>query len=338
MPSYRRDNPLEGLAQMIGVGNEGAKIMMDAVARERQLAQQKQMPGIEEQANEQLMKSTSATKQLAGQEQLKNMLGLVKSGQIPEGAGINMGEGGPSISRQPNLGMYDLKKQQIDTAQQNKYSKSLEKYSDLSGAAQDLETITNRDGKGGIFTNPNAQMISGGKVISAIPDSMLGMAELTGAAPAGTAEERKALARYRLSMGHALTGARMNPTMQKAIQDSFGGMASGDPNLMAKGLRGSGRILGGTIKTVQGGFSPEVRGYVHDQGNGDPMELFGKIPPENAPPSNYISPPAGSGQQQAQPRPQQSAPQSMRVKHKASGQTGTIPSNEFDPNVYEQVQ
>lgn len=30
--------------------------------------------------------------------------------------------------------------------------------------------------------------------------------------------------------------------------------------------------------------------------------------------------------------------QTMRVKHKASGQTGTIPAQEFDPNVYDPVQ
>lgn len=35
-------------------------------------------------------------------------------------------------------------------------------------------------------------------------------------------------------------------------------------------------------------------------------------------------------------QPQQ--PTTIRVKHKASGQTGTIPANEFDPNTYEQVQ
>ncbi len=37
-------------------------------------------------------------------------------------------------------------------------------------------------------------------------------------------------------------------------------------------------------------------------------------------------------------KPQPQAQQLMRVKHKATGQTGTIPAQEFDPNTYEQVQ
>ncbi len=43
----------------------------------------------------------------------------------------------------------------------------------------------------------------------------------------------------------------------------------------------------------------------------------------------------GGSSQQA---PQQAQPQTLRVKHKASGQTGTIPASEFDPSIYDQVQ
>lgn len=49
----------------------------------------------------------------------------------------------------------------------------------------------------------------------------------------------------------------------------------------------------------------------------------------------------GGKQAPAPAQPQANPGQSgdtIRVRHKPSGQTGTIPSNEFDPNVYEQVQ
>ncbi len=315
MPNYQyNNNSMNDLAEMLQINDSRNSNI-------QKMRQERQMPGIQEQAHEKLMKATSQTEQTAEQEQMNKLLGMIQSGQLPQGAGASMGKA--SISRQPNLGVYDLKKQQMDVSQQNKYAKGLEKYSDLTGAAADLERITNRDGKGGVFTNPDAQLISAGKVVSAVPDSALGVAEMVGAAPQGSAEERKAFARYKLSMGHALTGARMNPGMQKMIQDSLGGMASGDPALMAKGLRGSGRIIGGTLKTVQGGFTPEVKGFVHDQGNGDPMELFGKIPSENAPPSNYNSPPPGSGKHK-QPKPV-APPQAAPASDSMSG---------FDPDSY----
>lgn len=263
------------------------------------------------------------------------------------GMGVEVSKEGAALKPNPALLTVDLKKQQFDQTQANKYSKGLEKYADLGGAAQDLEKITNRDGKGGVFTNPNASLISSGKVISAIPDSVLGIAEMTGAIPKGAAEERKAIARYSQGLGVALGGARgMAPQTQNQIRQSLGALSSGDPQLMAKGLRGSGRILGQSVKTVQGGFTPEVRGQVHDQMGGDPMDFLGSIAPEPGPASNLNSPPAGNAKQvqQGLPKPQQpqqtqpAQPQMLRVKHKASGQTGTIPANEFDPNTYEQVK
>lgn len=194
--------------------------------------------------------------------------------------GYSLTESGASVTPKQNLLGLELRADQFKQKQANQYASKLEKYSDLSGAAQDLERITNRDGKGGIFTNPDAKLISAGKIVSAIPDSGIGIAELTGVVPKGTAEERKAFARYKLAMGHALTGARMNPTMQKAIGDSMGAMASADPNLMAKGLRGSARIVGSTINTVQGGFSPDVKEMVHDQMGGNPMDFYSNVLPE----------------------------------------------------------
>jgi len=60
--------------------------------------------------------------------------------------------------------------------------------------------------------------------------------------------------------------------------------------------------------------------------------LFGMSETKSKPasPSEGANPPMA---QQNTP-----SPQTMRVKLKSSGQTGTIPSHEFDPNLYDQVQ
>lgn len=296
---------------------------------ERQQAgftQQKEMVPITEQSKLRTHQGESDIDLTASRERLADV--LKNSKNVPAGSGLSEAKEGASFTKPTNMGVYDFKKQQLDQSQANKYAKGLEKYSDLSGAASDLERITNRDGKGGVFTNPGAALVSGGKVASATPDAAMGLAELVGMASPGSAEERKALARYKLAMGHALTGARMNPTMQKIIQDSLGGMASGDPQLMAKGLRGSARIIGGTLHTVQGGFTPEVRGQVHEQMGMDPMELFGKVPPENEPPSNLNSPLPKDPQnvQPVQPPAQQPPKQSpqQRMQYLMDKKAGKI--------------
>lgn len=204
----------------------------------------------------------------------------VVNGAAAKGKKVSASQGKDSASYSenqvdPTARLFAQQKEQ--THQENQYAKGLEKYSDVHGALTDLERITNRDGKGGVLTNPTASLVSSGKVVSALPDSALGLAELTRMAPAGTAEERKALARVKLSLGHAMTGARMNPTMQKMIQDSLGGIASGDAQLMTKGLRGAAGIVGSQVNTVQSGYGQPVRESVHDRLGSDPMEFYRSI-------------------------------------------------------------
>lgn len=188
---------------------------------------------------------------------------------------VNVSKEGAAISEADQLP--NMHQQQAQAKAETDYSKRLEKYSDVHGALSDLERLTNRDGQGGVLTNPNATLISSGKLSSATPDSAMGLAELLHAVPQGTAEERKAIARVKLSLGHAFTGARMNPAMQKMIQDSLGGIASGDSQLMAKGLRGAAGIVGSQVRTAQSGYDDAVRGAVHDRLGGDPMEFYGSI-------------------------------------------------------------
>lgn len=329
MADYRSQVDAQN-ASSLGFGNviEQANSLADFMQKKKQAEQEQQlkrdMPGIEAKAKAQ-----------EGIESLEQLLKIQK--QLPPGAGVSAG--GAALTRQPTMGTYDLRKQQMDEHKREfddnkakEYSKGLEHYSDFSGSAQDLENITNRDGKGGVFSNPDAHLISGGKVISRIPDSALGVAELMGAAEKGSAEERKAIARYKLAMNHALAGSRVTEGMTKLIANSLGGITSGDPDLMAKGLRGSARTMSANIKTVQSGFSPEVRGIVHDRLGADPMDFFNGIPSEKGPASNYKSPPAGNAQQiQQQTRPQQSRPQQMAPQPSPS----PAPSpGGFDPDSY----
>lgn len=188
---------------------------------------------------------------------------------------VNLTKEGASISEADQLP--NMHQQQAQAKAETDYSKRLEKYSDVHGALSDLERLTDRDGQGGVLTNPDATLISAGKLSSATPDSAMGLAELFHAVPQGTAEERKAIARVKLSLGHAFTGARMNPAMQKMIQDSLGGIASGDSQLMAKGLRGAAGIVGSQVRTAQSGYDDAVRGAVHDRLGGDPMDFYGSI-------------------------------------------------------------
>ena len=119
--------------------------------------------------------------------------------------------------------------------------------------------------------------------MSGLPDTAIGMGEMTGVFPKGSAEERKALSRAQLSFGHAFTGARMNPAMQNAIKQSQGGMASGDPQLMAKGFRGAAGILGQQIKTAGAGFQDETRSAVHDRLGEDPNQFYSNVYKDPAP-------------------------------------------------------
>ncbi|GAC1499978.1 MAG: hypothetical protein NVS1B10_03250 [Candidatus Saccharimonadales bacterium] len=285
--------------------------------------QQKDMLPLESANKLGLMQGESDVKLKESRARLQDVITAAKN--APAGAGVSEGAESASITRQPNMGVYDLKKSQFDQTQANKYSKGLEKYSDLTGAAADLERITNRDGKGGVFTNPEAKLSSAGKMISALPDAALGAMEMMGVIPKGSADERKAIARFRQGVGVSLGGARgMSPAIQQGIKESLGGMTSGDPQLMSKGLRGAARIVGGSVKTVQGGFAPEVRGMVHDNMGGDPMDFYGKISADGGPPANYNSPPAGVKDQMKQSQPAQpQAPQGMAT-----------PGGGFDPDKY----
>jgi hypothetical protein len=310
MADYRSPGFL-GLQDLL---SQGVKTGAEGYGEERSRQQERAMVGLKEKSKIREAQAESDIQSTAAQKALDYLLQHKK--ELPAGSGASMDRGGASITKPFNTTMIDQKAQHFHDTQVTKYSGALKPTSDYIGAAQDLERITNRDGKGGIFTNPNATLLSAGKTLSGLSDENLGRLEAasnTGIGkmilpngmqvPVGASEERKAIKRLQQATGVSLGGARgMSPQIQQGIQQSTGQMLSGDPDLMAKGIRGSGRIVGSIVRTAQSGFAPEIRATAHDNtGMSDPMDFLGKISPENAPPSNYMSPPAGTGQPNVDP-------------------------------------
>ncbi len=196
------------------------------------------------------------------------------------------------------------------TKQENAYAKNLTPYSDAIASVHAIEDSTNSDGKGGVLTNGDAQLKSFGKYASSLSDKQVAIAEGLHMLPSGAAEERKTVSRYQLALGHSLNGARMNPMMQSMIKDSMGQMASGDPQLVAKGIRGAAKILGQTVKTVQAGFDDQTRETVHGRLGGDPSDVFKSIHDDGPAGVSTTSPPPAGDQQ---------APMSMEDWKKANG-------------------
>lgn len=100
----------------------------------------------------------------------------------------------------------------------------------------------------------------------------------------------------------------------------------------------------GQLESVLGNIGSQIEGYYPQKINDQP--------PAESQVGNVIKKAFGMGQPKPQLQSlQQLAPQqpkapvppmsgqtgTIRVKHKASGQTGTLPASEFDPNQYEQL-
>lgn len=247
--------------------------------------------GRQEQALQAQKAQEASEQQATSLDRLRDFLTNNKNILAP-GQGIDVGGGVGTQGRpmNPYAGMnYQLQKDKFDQGQQEKYSKTVQPFSDVKGAFDQLDQITNRDGKGGIISNPDAQLVSAGKIESSVPDGLLGMGEMLGALPKGTMEERKAVDRVKLSLGHAMTGARMNPSMQKLIQDSIGQLNSGDPQLMAKGLRAAKGIVDQQVQNAASGFQPGVVNAVAGRGGIAP----GQGPQQPSQPTAPSTPPGG---------------------------------------------
>lgn len=191
----------------------------------------------------------------------------------------------------------ELKAETKVEKQASELSKRYEKMIGFNTALQELEGLTNVDKKGGVLTNPNAKLMSAGKVMSAVPASALGIGELVGAVPKGTVETKKATERLLLEYQKAMSGLRVTEERAKQEKVAMGQAVSGDPELQSKGIRALARVMRESYKTIQGGgYSPEALEQAHKH-TGDPRAMYDRIyedtppmPPQEAP---AALPPAG---------------------------------------------
>lgn len=240
-------------------------------------------------------------KQKGGQENLQTLLSLRKQGILPDNIGATIGSDSASLTHLPAVGMYDIKKENMDRRGQAEYSKRLEKLTGFSSALQDIENLTNRSGKGGILTNEKEGLQSAGALKSAVPTTVLGLAEAVGMSPKGGAEERKALERLQLEYQKAMTGARTSEEMSRREKQAMGWITSGDSSLVAKGVRALAHNVKRATKTIQSGYPTEVQGRVHDQ-MGDPMEFLNRVHEDSALPAmNNSQAPSSAPQPVAAP-------------------------------------
>jgi hypothetical protein len=157
--------------------------------------------------------------------------------------------------------------------EQEGLSKRYEKMNNFNSDLDELERITNTDGKGGVITNPDAKLKSAGKVMSALPDSLVGLGEFLGVVPKGTADERKARQRLQIDYQQAKSGMRVTDAARKQEAAAMGNMLSGDPDLAAKAIRSLGQNVKNQYGTIRSGYSPEAVENVHKV-MGDPTALY----------------------------------------------------------------
>lgn len=187
-----------------------------------------------------------------------------------EGASASVGEKDPAgAARQ-------------DAADDRARAKLSEKYAKLApftNDMQEIEHLTDTDGKGGILTNPGATIPGSGKILSGVPDIGIGIAGLVSPEMAKASQVRKALARLRLDYANSVAGVRgaSSPDFAKREADALGNVVSGDPNLQAKALRSLGRGTGLLLKTHQAGYNDLVKDAVHND-MGNPADFFSRIP------------------------------------------------------------
>lgn len=184
-----------------------------------------------------------------------------------------------------------------DDARFDRFRKDLsgrrEKMSGFDTSLRDLEAVTNRDGAGGILTNPKAQMMSGGKVASAVPSGAMGIAEFLHIIPKGTSEEDKSMQRLVLEYKKATSGLRVTDEQMKMERAALGNIVSGDPELKAKAVRALGRIVQHHYNVQNAGYRPEIVDAVNGV-MGDPSDLYGRLYDDGASGVVKAPPPAGN--------------------------------------------
>lgn len=208
--------------------------------------------------------------------------------------GVGVSKEGISLTPKDNTAKLEALQERKDKriqGQQADLSKRYEKVNNFNSDIEELERLTNRDGKGGIITNPEAKLQSSGKIQSMIPDAAMGLAELIGAVPKGTSEERKALQRLQIDYQQAKSGMRVTDQARKQEASAMGKMASGDPSLQAKAIRSLGQNIKNQYSTIKSGYSPEAVENVH-KSMGDPSALYQHLYTDPSLPSDQPAAPS----------------------------------------------
>ena len=130
--------------------------------------------------------------------------------QAGKGRKINVRLGDKSVDLSQSESFPDPRVENQIERMAAKYSDHIQKAVPFDATLQEIENLTNRDGKGGILTNPQAELISTGKTLSAVPTKVLGLAELSGIAPKGVSDERKALERLNITYQNSVGGLRQS--------------------------------------------------------------------------------------------------------------------------------
>lgn len=152
------------------------------------------------------------------------------------------------------------------------YSKRIEKVNDFNQSLLDVERLTNRDGKGGILTNPNAGLKSipviGGKAIPAASG-------IKAFLDPESAEEKKALDRAMINYIQAKGGVRAvaSPRAAAMERQAMGFINSGDPQLVAKGYRALAGSMQHQLQAIQAGTPRGALESAHSV-MGDPLEPY----------------------------------------------------------------
>lgn len=196
------------------------------------------------------------------------------------GMGVSVSKEGASITPPPPMAAIAVERQ--TQAGMKEYSKRLGNYNGFSSALKDVEDATNKDGKGGVVSNPDARLSSTGGLKSALPDSVMGLGEMIGLAPKGSTDERKTLARLQIEYQKAMSGLRVTDQARAQEKAAMGWISSGDPDLVAKGVRALAKNVAHGVKTAQSGFTNNVTSAVHDNLGGDPMEQFANVYDDHA--------------------------------------------------------
>lgn len=267
--SYRNINEI-GTPQVLDQANKLRAFLQQKTEADKQQQQfeqeqqlKKDLPGIQEQAAQ------------AGIAPRLEQLQTLKK-QYP-GQAIEIGKDSVKASPIGAMLTQPLKEEALMQKGQADYSKRLEKVTDFSSTLKQLEDLTNRDGQGGILTNPNAKLMSTGKLKSNVPDSLMGLGELVGATDKGTMEERKALGRLAIDFAHAKGGVRgLSPQIMAKEREALGWVSSDDPNLVSKGVRSLAKTMQGHLRTIKSGYTPDVQDRVHSI-MGDPESDYSQI-------------------------------------------------------------